>query len=104
VTQNAPRDRAAQVHAIVLRRRSVEGRRQALENLRRLEIQLQTASALERRADLSVNPALAAVLRERAEERRRIAAVIRTHLADTDTSAGPGGPRPTRARPDRGAS
>jgi hypothetical protein len=70
---------AAPVQAIALRRRTVERRREALENLQRLAVQLETASALERRADRS-NPTLAAVLRERADERRRIAAVIRTHL------------------------
>jgi hypothetical protein len=70
-----------QVQAIALRRRTVERRRETLENLQRLADQLDAASALERRADLS-NPTLAAVLRERADERRRIAAVIRTHLAD----------------------
>ena len=104
MTQNPPRNRAAQVSAIALRRRSVEGRRQALENLRRLEIQLQTASALERRADLSANHALAAVLRERAEERRRMAAAIRAHLVDADTSARAVRPRLGPVRPNRNAS
>jgi len=68
-----------QVHAIALRNRTVERRREALENLRRLAVQLEAASALDRRADRS-NPTLAAVLRERADERRRIAAVVRAHL------------------------
>ena len=72
-------DDAAQVQAIALRKRTVERRREALENLQRLAVQLETASALDRRADRS-NPTLAAVLRERADERRRIAAVIRAHL------------------------
>jgi hypothetical protein len=72
-------DDAAQVQAIALRKRNVERRREALENLQRLAVQLETASALDRRADRS-NPTLAAVLRERADERRRIAAVIRAHL------------------------
>jgi hypothetical protein len=62
-----------------VRRRTVERRREALENLRRLAVQLEAASALDRRADRS-NPTLAAVLRERADERRRIAAVVRAHL------------------------
>jgi hypothetical protein len=69
----------AQIEAIALRNRTVERRREALENLRRLAVQLETASALDRRADRS-NPTLAAVLRERAEERRRIAEVVRAHL------------------------
>ena len=72
-------DDTAQVRAIELHRRTVERRRQALENLRRLAVQLEAASALDRRADRS-NPTLAAVLRERADERRRIAEVIRAHL------------------------
>jgi hypothetical protein len=73
------RDLDAQVQAIALRKRTVERRREALENLRRLAVQLEAASALDRRADRS-NPTLAAVLRERAMERRRIAAVVRAHL------------------------
>jgi len=68
-----------QVHAIALRRRTAARRRAALENLRRLAVQLEAASALDRRADRS-NPTLAAVLRERADERRRIAEVVRAHL------------------------
>ena len=72
-------DDAAQVQAIALRKRTVERRREALENLQRLAVQLETASALDRRAD-RCNPTLAAVLRERADERRRIAEVIRAHL------------------------
>jgi hypothetical protein len=62
-----------------MRRRALERRRQALENLQRLAVQLEAASALDRRADRS-NPTVAAVLRERADERRRIAEVIRAHL------------------------
>ena len=73
---------------------TAEHHREALENLRRLEIQLQTAAALERRADASANPTLAAVLRERAQERRRIAEVVRAHLVEADLS-----PRPVGARP-----
>jgi len=69
----------AQVQAIALQKRTVERRREALENLRRLAVQLEAASALDHRADRS-NPTLAAVLRERADERRRIAAVVRAHL------------------------
>jgi hypothetical protein len=69
----------AQIQAIALWRRTVDRRREALDNLRRLSAQLEAAAALERRADRA-NPPLAAVLRERADERRRVAAVIRTHL------------------------
>ena len=69
----------AELRAIALRKRTAERRREALENLRRLAVQLEAASALDRRAGRS-NPTLAAVLRERADERRRIAEVVRTHL------------------------
>jgi hypothetical protein len=69
----------AQAQAIALWRRTVDRRREALDNLRRLSIQLDAASLLERRAACS-NPTLSAVLRERADERRRVAAVIRAHL------------------------
>lgn len=69
----------AQVQAMAEHRRTVERRQEALENLRRLAVQLEAASTLDRRADRS-NPTLAGVLRERADERRRIAEVIRDHL------------------------
>jgi hypothetical protein len=84
----------AQVRAIALRSGTVERHREALENLRRLELQLQTAAALERRADLSANPTFAAVLRERAQERRRIAEVVRAHLVEAETAARPDARRP----------
>jgi hypothetical protein len=72
-------DGAAHVQAIALRRRTVEHRREALDNLRRLAVQLDAASTLDHWADRS-NPTVAAVLHERADERRRIAEVIRSHL------------------------
>ena len=96
MTHIRPGERATQVRAIALRRRTVERRREALENLRRLDIQLQTAAVLERRADLSANPTLAAVLRERADERRRIAEVVRAHLAEAATAADSGDRRRRR--------
>ena len=82
VTQTPQRNRTVPIPATALERRRVEFRRQTLEDLRRIEIQLQTASALDRRADLSPNTALATMLHERAEERRRVAAVIRAHLVE----------------------
>ena len=94
-------DSAAHIQAVALRRRTAERHREALENLRRLEIQLQTASALERRADRSVNAAFAAVLRERAQERRRIAEVVRAHLVEADTAAVVVERRPSALGPDR---
>jgi len=84
-------DDTARVRAIAVRRRTVERRREALENLRRLSVQLEAASALDRRAAQS-NPILAALLRERAEERRRIAAVISAHL-DNERQARSSGSR-----------
>src|SRR4051794_30172041 len=72
-------DDTARVRAIAVRRRTVERRREALENLQRLSVLLEGASTLDRRAGCS-NPVLSGLLRERAEERRRVAAVIRAHL------------------------
>jgi hypothetical protein len=88
----------AQVHAIALRKQTVERRREALENLRRLAVQLEAASALDRRAERS-NPTLAVVLRERAEERRRTADVIRAHLAAEGLSTDSTRLRPRGLRP-----
>ncbi|WP_448624722.1 hypothetical protein [Geodermatophilus sp. URMC 64] len=67
-------------------------RHEILDNLRRLAVHLETAALLDRRADRSPNPALAAVFRERAEHRRRIAAQLREHLAGNGlpTSLRPG--------------
>ena len=79
-------DEATQVQAIARQRRTVERRRRALESLQRLAVQLEAASALEHRADRS-NPTLAAMLRERADERRRIAGIIRAHLEAQGLSA-----------------
>jgi len=76
-------DDTARARAVALRRRTVERRREALENLRRLSVQLEAASTLDRRAEHS-NPVLAALLRDRAEERRRIADFIRAHLDGWD--------------------
>jgi len=92
------RDLDAQARAIALRKRTAERRREALENLRRLAVQLEAASALDRRADRS-NPTLAAVLRERAEERRRIAAVVRAHLDAEGLSTDAAQLLPRRIRP-----
>jgi hypothetical protein len=74
-------DDTARVRAIAVRRRTVERRREALENLKRLSVLLEAAATLDRQADQS-NPVLAGLLRERAEERRRVAAVIRAHLSE----------------------
>ena len=104
MTEDPLRDRAAHVHAMALRRLSDGTRRQALENLRRLEIHLQTASALDRRAELSDNEALAGVLRARAEERRRMAEFIRAHLVDADPPTDWPRPGPAAVRRGRPAS
>jgi hypothetical protein len=59
----------------------VEGRREMLDLLRRLAVHLETAEALERRADRSPNPTLVVVLRGRAAERREMAERLRADLA-----------------------
>jgi len=99
VTHTRPRNCGPQVQAIAQWRRTVERRRQALENLRRLAVHLEAASALDHRAELC-NPTLAALLRERADERRRIAAVVRAHLDSEEPVTGfwPALPRRTARR------
>jgi hypothetical protein len=82
VTHTQPGTGGTERLPYALRRQTVQRRRAAMDNLRRLAVQLDAASALERRAGATDNPALASVLRERAEERRRIAEVVREHLAD----------------------
>jgi hypothetical protein len=59
----------------------LEGRREVLDVLRRLAVHLETAEALERRADRSANPTLVTVLRGRAAERREMAERLRADLA-----------------------
>ncbi len=58
-----------------------DDRRELLDQLRRLAVHLETAEALERRADRSPNPTLVVVLRGRAEEHRQMAERMRTCLA-----------------------
>ena len=66
-----------------------------LGQLRRVAVHLETAAILESRADRSTNPALAALLRERALQRRGEADRIRTHLAqESRTLLQPRGDRP----------
>jgi hypothetical protein len=57
-------------------------RLQILELLRRLGMYTQTARVLDCRARASANPALAAVLRERADVRRHRAELVRADLAE----------------------
>jgi hypothetical protein len=63
------------------RARSLETRLVLLEELRQVATHLATADLLERRADRSASPALAAVLHRRAAARRRRAAQLRADLA-----------------------
>jgi hypothetical protein len=63
---------------------SLARRREVLDQLRRIAVHLETAAALERRADRSNNAALAEVLRERAAQRRRTAAWLRAGLLAAD--------------------
>ena len=60
--------------------RTVEARRELLEQLQVVDIHLQTAGALEIRADRSTNSTFAAVLRHRAAEHRRTAEKLRENL------------------------
>jgi hypothetical protein len=95
VTDIRPVQHTAEVVPIALHRRSAERRRATLETLRRLAVQLDAASELERRADRTASPALARMLRERADERRRIAGIVREHLAAEGWSTtGHGDPAP----------
>jgi hypothetical protein len=65
--------------------RSPGARREMLDRLRHVAVQLETAAVLDRRASRSASPALAEVLRERAERRRRTAARVRAaSLGDID--------------------
>jgi hypothetical protein len=56
-------------------------RRELLDRLRRLAVHLETAEALERRADRSPNATLVLVLRGRAEEHREMAERMHASLA-----------------------
>ena len=60
---------------------AADGRRALLDQVRQVATDMETAQRLERRADRSPNPALAARLRERALGRRRRAARLRADLA-----------------------
>ncbi|MCW2695721.1 MAG: hypothetical protein JWR62_806 [Modestobacter sp.] len=71
------------------------GRREMLDLLRRLAVHLETAEALERRADQSPNATLVAVLRGRAVERREMAERLRADLAASGVV-----PFRRRCRPD----
>ena len=55
-------------------------RREILDLLRRFAVHLETARVLDERAGRCRSPHLAAVLRERAETRRRMAARVRAEL------------------------
>ena len=62
-------------------RGAVEARRELLEQLQVMEVHVQTAAALETRAERTVNATFAAVLRERAGHHRRTAARVFENLA-----------------------
>jgi hypothetical protein len=61
-------------------RRRPEGRAQA-DEMRQMVLLLETAEVLEVRAHRTADPRQVAVLRRRAEQRRREAAVLRARLA-----------------------
>lgn len=62
-------------------RRPVPADPQLAAELRRMALHLETAAVLDLRAQRSTDPALVAVLRRRAEQRRREAARIREVLS-----------------------
>ena len=70
-------------------RSTVEARRERLEQLQVVEVHLQTAAALEIRAERTVNLTFASLLREWAGHHRRTAArvfenlALRGHVADS---------------------
>jgi hypothetical protein len=63
------------------------GRREVLELLHRVAVNMETAAVLDLRAEQSANPTLAAVLHERAAQRRRVAERIRAGLPQRDLGA-----------------
>ena len=62
-------------------RGGVEARRELLEQFQVMEVHLQTAAALETRAERTANATFAALLRERAGHHRRTAARVLENLA-----------------------
>jgi hypothetical protein len=69
---------------------------QLASDLRRMALHLETAAVLDLRAQRASDPAQVAVLRRRAEQRRREAARIRTHLAALGVALGPAVRRASR--------
>jgi|tagenome__1003787_1003787.scaffolds.fasta_scaffold20682640_2 hypothetical protein len=66
---------------------ALAGRREVLELLHRVAVNMETAAVLDFRASRSANPTLAAVLHERAAQRRRAAERIRAGLPQRDLGA-----------------
>jgi hypothetical protein len=62
---------------------------QLASDMRRMALHLETAAVLDLRAQRASDPAQVAVLRRRAEQRRREAARIRAHLAARGVALGP---------------
>jgi hypothetical protein len=69
---------------------------QLAAELRRMALHLETAAVLDIRAQRATDPAQIAVLRRRAEQRRREAARIRAHLAARGVALGPAARRAAR--------
>ena len=69
-------------------RAAVSADPQLAQELRRMALHLETAAVLELRASRATDPAQVAVLRRRAEQRRREAARIRAHLAARGVALG----------------
>jgi hypothetical protein len=66
---------------------ALAGRREVLERLHRVAVNMETAAVLDLRANRSGNPTLAAVLHERAAQRRRVAERLRAGLPSEDQDA-----------------
>ncbi|MGY1634903.1 hypothetical protein ACI784_24640 [Geodermatophilus sp. SYSU D01186] len=65
-----------------------------VEQLRQAAVYAEAAAVLERRAGRAANPALAALLRERAEARRRMGQRLRAALAEQSSHPLAGRERP----------
>ncbi len=76
---------------------SAQARRDLVERLRHITIHRETARLLDLRADRSASPALAVVLRERAEKHRRKAEGIRANLAAVNHPSPPSKPISSRS-------
>jgi hypothetical protein len=66
---------------------ALAGRREVLQRLHRVAVNMETADVLDLRANRSGNATLAAVLHERAAQRRRVAERLRAGIPGTQQDA-----------------